>query len=294
MVSIVIITYKRRKELQETIESLMEEEQDFDELILVDNHSCDGTKEYGEQLEAQNEKIRFFALEDNLGVAGGRNFAVKQAKGDILIFLDDDAVFAEKGYIPKVVKKLQEEKKTGVLAFRIINFYSGEMQRKEIPFTDKKINLEEERLTSAYIGAGHAIRREVFEACGYYPEDYFYGGEELDLSFRVIGHGYQICYTPDIKVLHKQAPSGRMENDKKWVMTYRNRLLTAYRYLPFFPYRLVSGAVWYAKILLITKKFSVPHEALRLYRERKNASERFEMNAEAMAYLRRNYGRIWY
>ena len=78
-ISVIIITYKRLNELKETIQTLLKEKEAFDELILIDNHSEDGTLEYGNILETQEEKVKFFSLEKNLGVAGGRNFGISKA-----------------------------------------------------------------------------------------------------------------------------------------------------------------------------------------------------------------------
>ena len=293
-ISVIVITYKRLEVLKGTINSLLLEQNDFEELILVDNCSQDGTLEYGQQLEIKQKKVKFYSLPENGGVAAGRNFAVQQALGDILVFIDDDAVFNSQGYLPEIEKKFEQNENLGILAFRIINYYSGKMQAKEFPFTNKKLDQEKERKTSTYIGAGHAIRKEVFEKCGDYPEDFFYGGEELDLSFRAIDHGYEIIYYPTVEVLHKQVPTGRVEESQKWIMTYCNRLVTAYKYLPN-PYRNVSAFVWYIKIALKTKSFRVPNEALKFFKTRKkNLDVTERIGKSALKYMEKNYGRLWY
>ena len=291
-ISVVVITYKRLKELQETMRLLLEEKTEYEEIILVDNHSEDGTYEYGTQLAEQEKKVQFYSLPENLGVAGGRNFAVKKAKGDILVFMDDDAVFEEKGYFQKTREKLEKEAKIGALAFRVINFYTREMRTEEIPFTDKNLDMEQERLTSTYIGAGHAIRRVVFEKCGLYPEDYFYGVEELDLSFRIIDAGYDIVYFPTVKVLHKQVNTGRVTNQEKWIMSYRNRMITAYRYLSW-KYRFVLGTLLFAKITILSRGVKAPAEGLCRYCRDKKQVETRRVKKEAIAYMKANYGRLW-
>jgi GT2 family glycosyltransferase len=293
-VSIIVITYKRRAELQESMEALLEEKTDFDELILVDNHSEDGTEEYGRALAETEPKVSFYSLDRNLGVAGGRNYAVQKAAGDVLIFLDDDAVFKQRGSIAAVKDYFSGdgEKKTGVLAFRVINFYTGEMRTEEMPFPDKKLDMTAERLTSTFIGAGHAIRRDVFECCGLYPDDYFYGVEELDLSFRVIDAGYDILYYPQVQVLHKQIPTGRVTNREKWIMSYRNRMLTAYKYLPK-KYQVGLGILLFAKIAILSRGLGAPVEGLRRYRAKKSEQTRKEVKKETLSYLKKNYGRLW-
>lgn len=291
-ISVIVITYKRLEELKESIQRLLEEQDDFDELILVDNHSEDGTEEYGQELAGTNDKVRFFSMQENLGVAGGRNYAIRQAIGDILVFLDDDAVFEEKGYFTAVRRKLAENPKLGALAFRIINFYSKEMRTEEIPFTNKKLDMNVERLTSMYIGAGHAIRKKVIDQCGLYPEDYFYGVEELDLSFRIIGASYQILYFPTVRVLHKQAITGRVTNQEKWIRSYRNRMLTAYRYLGV-NYQLGLGILLFAKIAIKSRSISAPIKGLIRFVKDRRHTRKQRINKAAIRYMKENYGRLW-
>jgi GT2 family glycosyltransferase len=149
-----------------------------------------------------------------------------------------------------------------------------------------------ERLTSTFIGAGHAIRREVFEKCGLYPEDYFYGVEELDLSFRIIDAGYRILYFPSVQVLHKQVNTGRVTNQEKWIMSYRNRLLTAYKYLPM-KYVVGLGIILFGKITVLSKGISAPLEGLRRYRKSRKMTDTHKISREAIGYLKSNYGRLW-
>lgn len=291
-VSVIVITYKRLEELKKSIECLLEEKDTFQELILVDNHSQDGTKEYGTALAEKEEKVKFYSLEENKGVAGGRNYAIKKATGDLLVFLDDDAFFAEKGYIGECLKKMQSDEKIGAMAFRIINFYTKEMRTEEIPFTNKKLDMNRERLASMFIGAGHAIRSEVLEKTGLYPEDYFYGVEELDLSFRIIDEGYQIIYDPAIRVFHKQHVAGRVSNKNKWIRSYRNRMITAYRYLGG-KYQFVLGILLFAKIAILSHGISAPWQGFcQFCRDKKNVNKQ-RVKKETILYLKENYGRLW-
>lgn len=291
-ISVIIITYKRLNELKETIQTLLQEKDGYDELILIDNHSEDGTLEYGNELEAQEEKVKFFSLEKNLGVAGGRNFGISKALGDVLVFLDDDAVFAKQGSFASVREKMEKNPRIGILAFQVINFYSKTMRTEEIPFTNKMLDPTQERLTSTFIGAGHAIQKTVFDSCGLYPEDYFYGVEELDLSFRAIGAGYDILYFPTVQVLHKQVETGRVTNQEKWIMSYRNRLLTAYKFLPT-KYLVGTGMILFAKITLLSRGMKAPIEGLKRFSAKKSEQERNRISKEAIAYLKKNYGRLW-
>lgn len=292
-ISVIIITYNRLEELQDTIENVMQDEKEYKELIIVDNASTVETQRYGEKISQKNHKIKYFRLESNLGVAGGRNYAIRKATGDILVFLDDDAIWGQKNTLAQLKEKFLSDLEVGILAFRIVNYYTKEDRREEFPFTDKSLPKDKERLTSTFIGAGHAIRRELFIKCGMYPEDFFYGGEELDFSFRVINSGYKILYFPRISVFHKQSVKGRMRNDEKWIMTYRNRMIISYKYLSS-KYKIPSNIIWFAKIAAVARSIRVPFVAINRYKSVKRNLKKLPLNKSALQYMKKNYGRLWY
>lgn len=293
-ISIIIITYNRIEELKETIDNVLSDGINYIyELIIVDNASCDGTYDYGHQLSKQNTIIKYFRLDDNLGVAGGRNYAIKRAKGDILVFLDDDAVWKTHNNLSKIVEKFEEQNNLGVIAFKITNYYTKQIRTEEFPFVNKKLNPDIERYTSTYIGAGHAIKREVFEECGLYPDDFFYGGEELDLSYRIIGKKYNILYCPHIEVLHKQVQKGRMSNKAKWIQVYRNRLISSYTNLRMLN-RIVIGTIWFFKIMVKSRNIKVPFVALKRYFSERGKYSISVLDDSAYRYLKKNSGRLYF
>jgi len=86
--------------------------------------------------------------------------------------------------------------------------------------------------TYYFSGCSHAIRKTTFEKVGYYPENFFYGMEEYDLSYRTINAGYKIIYDDRVIVLHKESPSGRLTNRDKLRGMWVNKTKTAWKYLP--------------------------------------------------------------
>ena len=61
---------------------------------------------------------------------------------------------------------------------------------------------------------------------GFYPKDLgLYGGEERDLSFRILEAGYQILYASDIVIYHKVSPNGRMMRKRKTSLDIEINLL---------------------------------------------------------------------
>src|SRR5690606_5233240 len=103
-------------------------------------------------------------------------------------------------------------------------------------------------LTSYFIGAAHLMRSELFQKTGYYPENFFYGMEEYDLSYRVLDAGYTLGYDNSVLVWHKESPLGRQPNYKKVQMQWVNKSIVAWRYLPL-RYFLTTAFMWNLQFL---------------------------------------------
>ncbi|MGM0519938.1 MAG: glycosyltransferase family 2 protein [Campylobacterota bacterium] len=91
LVSICITTYNRKELLPLTLKSVLNQTYKNIEVIIVDDHSTDGTKELveNELLELDN-RVRYIRHEDNKGLAAGRNSAIINSKGKYFTFCDDD------------------------------------------------------------------------------------------------------------------------------------------------------------------------------------------------------------
>lgn len=92
-ISVVIATRNRAHWLEETIKSLIKQTRMPDEIIVVDNASTDGTALFIAELQ-KTISIRYL-YEEKKGIPFARNCGVKAANGDVLVFIDDDAVADE-------------------------------------------------------------------------------------------------------------------------------------------------------------------------------------------------------
>lgn len=247
MISILIITYGRIQELLDTLACISKYQGDKIELLLLDNNLTNQLESRIKEvfLDSKYIKVRYFHDGVNYGVAMGRNYLIHKARGDILITLDDDIDINDiTRLINKVKYYFSKCNNVGGLAFNIKNFYSRNALRHEIPHGNKKLDFTKNMLTYYYIGAGHAIRKEVYEKAGEYPKDLGkYGGEERDLSFRILESGYDILYGADLIIYHKVSPHGRMNRDEENFYRYRNQLIVLNRYMPLI-YRVTSNIFW--------------------------------------------------
>jgi GT2 family glycosyltransferase len=250
-------------------------------------------------------RITCFHSERQLGVAGGRNFLMQRAQGEILIFIDDDAVFLTPTAIRRAVELLTRNPDTGILAFKVVNHENGR-KRLRTPFSKLTRRRwpdihNRQQLVSYYLGTGHAIRRELIERCGLYQDNFMFGEEELDLSYRAIHAGYQILYVPSI-VVHHYPQTSVIEGDSprrsftELELHVRNRIWIAYKHLPF-PYLFTNPAVWLSIYAIEAVGTIQPTAYIRGISAGmsglRNLSRR-PLNAQGIAYLRKNFGRLWY
>lgn len=243
IVSFVILTRNRKNELKEALESVITQDYSGKEIIVVDNHSSDGSPQMVKEYFPQ---VRLVELERNTGVCGGRNIGIRNSRGEIIIFLDDDALFASPNATFKIVEKFASSNQIGVLAFRVKDYYTGEIPRQNIPRSDKKIMSSE--YEASYFCGTCAIRKSLLDDVGLFSEDFFYSGEELDLAFRILETDLKIIYCPQIEVYHK-ASSVERPGWQRFYYFHRNRIWLSFKYLPL-SYAFIHSTVWCAKIFV--------------------------------------------
>lgn len=103
LVSIITPTYNAEKFVAQTIESVLRQTHQNWELVIVDDCSSDTTFDILQVFANQDSRIKIFQLERNSGPGVARNFAIQQAKGNYIAFLDADDLWKPQ----KLTKQLQ-------------------------------------------------------------------------------------------------------------------------------------------------------------------------------------------
>jgi GT2 family glycosyltransferase len=205
----------------------------FDETVVVDMAS--------EVALAPHPGVTWHREPENLGVTRGRNLLVKLASAEVVVFLDDDAVFVA-GDGGTIAQAFAHAPDLGALAF-LVRRADGHVESSEWPFRGSARAIEQARPAAYFLGGACAVRRDAFVAAGGYDEAFFYSTEEIDLAFAMTQLGYSIAYTPDVAVEHRPSPAGRVPNPSLPALRFRNRIVLARRHLPM-PIAIVHVGAW--------------------------------------------------
>jgi len=299
--SFIIITYNRPKdalELLQNISRLRGAAELLQDVIVVNNASTDDYSSV-KNFHDPDLPVLYIDAQENLGVTKGRNFALQYAKGEIIIFLDDDAVLQNADALENVLEAFKkpgfENRPVGIVSFKVLYYDTLQMQRNALPhkqferYQDKK-----EFFTYYFAGGAHAIKSSVLKEVGHLPAEFFYGMEEYDLSYRILDNGYCIKYESSIVMLHKESPLGRKPRSDKQRMMWVNKTKVAYRYLPKI-YFYSTAMMWSVEYLQKTG-FDVKgwFKGWKQILEIPRKERRTRLKESTLEYLRKVEARLWY
>ena len=220
------------------------------EVFVVDN----GSRENPAAVFADNyPEVQFIRSEQNLGFAGGNNLALKQAKGDFLFFVNNDAELTE-GCIERLLALFEKVPDLGMVSPLICYSLSVERpdrgrgykneKREDViqyagmtrvdPLTGRnrmignksldKGQFTESQPTAYAHGAAMMIPRRVLEQVGPMDEDFFLYYEELDWCERIWRAGFSVWVEPRARVYHKESLTMQQLGALKTFYLNRNRV----------------------------------------------------------------------
>jgi GT2 family glycosyltransferase len=238
LVSIIIPTYKREKDLQECLNSILSQSDLPFEVIIIDNANSPKTEELvkknKELFEKNNVFLKYLINRKENSLTSARNIGVKNAVGDIILFLDDDVVL-DKGYIKNILK-VYEKYPNAIGVQGYITITSNSLLKKFINLISKiffLFHFEKEKckvlpsLSGSYpsslnriakcewlSGANHSYKKHIFTEFSYDENLKKYSeGEDLELSYRIFKkYPGSLYITPYAKLVHKTSPQGRLSN----------------------------------------------------------------------------------
>ena len=233
MITLIICTYNREKYIGPLLDSIAKNDYpttDY-EIVLVDNNCTDNTRGVCEQFATEHPEIAFrYVTEPEQGLSAARNKGIKEAKGDIVIYVDDDAL-VDADYIRIYAEHFAASPETMAAGGPIEPLYETEEPNWMSPYTKALLTAwmnygdkVREYPNGRYPGGGNAAyRKEVFDRVGLFNTELGRKGnlllasEEKDIFDKMKALGMKVLYLPT-PVLHHCIPQAKLEED------YFNRL----------------------------------------------------------------------
>jgi len=206
-VSVVISTFNRCESLERTLESLARQrvpEHVSFEVIVVDNNSTDDTRGVVAKAAGRFEQLRY-AFEPCSGVSFGRNTGIREARGAIVAFTDDDNDVAP-GWVATIQHTLEVHAEVYALGGPIFPQWPApppawldDRHWSPLAIVDygPEAFLSNARRPICLLTANLAVRREVFEQVGPFSPD-FPRGQDHEFLLRFWRAGRQVLYVPSL------------------------------------------------------------------------------------------------
>jgi len=229
--SVIISCFNNKDIIGKAIDSCISAKQELyrktkqdTEIIIFDNASTDGSVLF---IKEKYPQIKLIENKINLGFSKGNNSARKYASSEYILFLNGDTQF-EANVFEVMVDYLDKNKNVGVATCKI-NLYSGgldkDCRRGEMNLLNTFMRISglwklapKSKLFNGYYygyideneehevygvqGAFLMTRKVLADKIGWWDEDYFLNGEDLDFCQKIHDLGYKIMYYPKTKIIH--------------------------------------------------------------------------------------------
>jgi len=232
--SVIIVNYNVKYFLEQCLVSVVKACKNIEaEILVADNHSSDGSKEF---FKDRFSEVQFIWLNQNDGFAKANNIALQRATGEKILFLNPDTILPE-DCLEACVGFLSTKKDMGVLGVRMIDGsgkYLPESKRgfpslftsfcklsgltKMFPHSKLLANyylghLSENKTAEVDVlaGAFMMISKKALDEVGSFDEAFFMYAEDIDFSYRIQKAGYKNYYFADSTILHFKGESTQKE-----------------------------------------------------------------------------------
>ena len=243
-VVVLILSYDGKFLLEDAVGSYLANQYANYEVVVIDNGSVDGTKEYVEETFPQARLIR---LDQNRGYSGGFNFgldyAFNQAQADYVLITNND-VKVDQHIIAELVKVAVTDKKIGYVTGKAY-YYDHPNTLQTVGKYEDPIKWNGEHIGNREEDQGQhdqvaercfiddifmLVSRSLYEETGGYDTTFFFQAEEYDWQARGKAAGYKIMYTPYAKLWHKESMTVGKKSAFKAYCDARNPMLVILKY----------------------------------------------------------------
>ncbi|KAA3657427.1 MAG: glycosyltransferase family 2 protein [Chloroflexi bacterium] len=215
-VTIGVVNYNGINVLPETLHAVNNLTYPYFDIMIVDNGSTDGSREW---VEARYPQVCICALGENVGLPGARNIIIQEAKSDYLFIMDND-ISVEPNMLTQLMDVMEKVDGVGVCHPEIcdendpsVYHYNGGhihylcsliSRKKPLPYAERPLYEQFDVIS----GAAMLMRRQTALEIGGFDADYFFNWEDGDFTARMTLAGYKCLNIPHAFVHHRSKPRG--------------------------------------------------------------------------------------
>jgi len=221
-VTAVVSTWNKRADLRENLLALEAQTLPFDEIVVVDNASTDGTVA---MVRAEFPRVRLVVMpHDRYGACETFNVGFASATTEYTAILDDDIVMQPQWVEKSLARMRAEPESTAIVSTQVVEPGTPESYLRS-PLVNS------ERYMSTFRGCASLAKSRAIREAGWYDINHFIYGNERDLTCRLLNHGWRVLQYPDAGVWHK-TPFGIKMGKRSLYYHARNAFLTMLKYAP--------------------------------------------------------------
>jgi O-antigen biosynthesis protein len=279
--SIIIVSYNVVNFLERCLLTVEKAAQGIGtEIFVVDNNSPDGS---ADMVAKKFPGVNLIRNLKNIGFSKANNQALPYVRGEYVLFLNPDTLVDQETFTKCIEfmdahpgagamgvkmndgkgRYLPESKRsipTPLVAFYKISGLTALFPRSKIfgkyylGHLDKGETHEIEVLTGAFFFA----RKAALDKAGWFDEDFFMYGEDIDLSLRILKNGYRIWYYPETSIIHYKGESTRKSSINYVLIFYRAMIIYSRKHFDtrgaFLLLWLLHVAIWFRAGLSIVRR----------------------------------------
>lgn len=242
--TVLILSFNGKDLLEECLSSYLKNDYENFNIVLIDNGSTDGTKEY---VEANFPDVYVHRTDVNLKYSGGFNFGLEYAfqenKADLVLITNND-VKADSGIVSALADTMGRHKDAGFVTGKVYYHEQPDLLQTigkagdEVFWRGKNLSgkqidkgqFEEEMELTWCDDIFWMVRRELYEITGGYDTEFAFQAEDFDWQVRAKEAGFKIYYSPKAKLWHKDSITIGKSSPFKVYYDYRNPLIVHLKY----------------------------------------------------------------
>jgi len=199
-VSVMISTKNRVVDLRRTCFALQQLNPPPLEVLIT----ADGCpEEMVEAVKTELPEARLFVNEVGLGSVASRDRMIREARGDIVLALDDDSYPEHLDFVARVVPFFEQRPELAVLHFP--------QRTDEYPQTLTQTDFGSEHLTRSFANSGAVLRRSIYQRLPGFEPRFFHMYEEPDYALQCVAGGYDVVFSPIVTIRHHYSGQARNE-----------------------------------------------------------------------------------